>query len=512
MIIPETAVAEKNPTAKFTISKRQSEALKVLMESSPKPLRSKDKKTGLIKWAFQTLIEELLYGGAKGGGKSVLGCIWCYTFSKWLIKTFGLKPRAHPLVVGFMGRKQSVDFSQTTLNTWKRIIPADAYTLLEGKKLIVIEDTVAIQYGGLDDSETVAKFNSAEYVFFFIDQAEEVEERDMGLLRGTLRLKLPMEIDGVEVDVSPPYKGLLTANPAICWLKPAFILRPQPKTAFIKALPTDNPFLDEQYIPRLRKAFSFSPQLLKAYLEGSWDDLDVAFVVMREKDINACVGNKLKEPNTKRVTVSDLAEGGEDETVIYNFQDHNIDSETAEYYSHRDPMDTVGRICAHAIQNKSNMICVDKIGIGAGIYSRLLEIYAKNERMTIYGFDGRETPPGELNGKTFYNMRSYAWFLAADIVREKKCSIPDDSILKEQLGSAKWKFKNGKILVLPKEEQKELVGSSPDRADTFIMGMVALEKADPIRKRDAYAVNDKNRDDDGESISSDTEEFDPEAV
>lgn len=480
------------------------------MESSPKPIKSK--KEGLVKWAFSAIIEELLYGGAKGGGKSVLGCIWAYTYAKWLIKTFGLKRREHPLVVGFMGRKQSVDFSQTTLNTWKRIIPPDAYTLLEGKKLIIIEDTVAIQYGGLDDTETVAKFNSAEYAFFFIDQAEEVDEKDMGMLRGTLRLKLPMEIDGKEEEVSPPYKGLLTANPAICWLKPAFILRPQPKTKFIQALPTDNPFLDDEYIPRLRKAFGFSPQLLKAYLEGSWDDLDVAFVVMRMKDIEGCVGNKIIEKHNKRVTVSDIAEGGEDETTIYDYQDFNIDSDNAEQYSHRDLMDTVGRICAHAIKNKSNLICVDKIGVGAGVYSRLLEIYTNNERMEIFGFDSRNKPPTELDQQTYYNFRSYAWFKAAERVREKKCSIPDDSILKEQLASAKFAFKNGKILVCPKEEQKDVTGSSPDRADNFVMGMVAVERATPLKKRDAYAPtrSDGSEIEPGDTL--DTEEFDPETV
>lgn len=463
-------------------------------------------------YGYDCQIEELLYGGAKGGGKSVLGCIWAYTYAKWLIKTFGLRSREYPLVVGFMGRKQGTDFRDTTLNTWKRLIPPEAYTLLEGKKQIIIEDRVAIQYGGLDDTETVAKFNSAEYAFFFIDQAEEVDEKDMGMLRGTLRLKLPMTISGKEEQVSPPYKGLLTANPAICWLKSAFILRPQPKTKFIQALPTDNPFLDENYIPRLRKAFGFSPQLLRAYLEGSWDDLDVAFVVMKMSDIEKCVGNKLREKNNKRITVADIADAGDDETVIFNFQDYAVDEESIDIYSHRDLMDTVGRCIAHATKNKSNLICVDKVGVGAGVFSRLQEVYNENTRMDVYGFDSREKPPGDLDEKTFYNFRSWAWFKCAEKVRDKKCAIPDDSILKEQLASAKFKFKNGKILVCPKEEQKETLGSSPDRADAFVMGIVALERATPIKKRDAYAPDKKDGYDPDDNLISEVEEFDPAAV
>jgi hypothetical protein len=251
---------------------------------------------------------------------------------------------------------------------------------------------------------------------------------------------------------------------------------------------------------------------LKAYLEGSWDDLDVAFVVMRMKDIEGCVGTRLLQKDNKRVTVGDIADAGDDETVIYDFQDYNVDIENSETYSHRDLMDTVGRLIAHATKNKSNMICVDKVGVGAGVYSRLQQVYANSEKMEIYGFDSREKPPGMQDEKTFYNLRSWAWFKCADVIREKKCSIPDDSILKEQLASAKFKFKNGKILVCPKDEQKEVIGSSPDRADAFIMGVVALERAVPVRKRDAYALKSTGTYDETFDTISDTEVFDPETV
>ncbi|MHC5185012.1 MAG: hypothetical protein ACYSPI_12175 [Planctomycetota bacterium] len=71
-------------------------------------------------------VKEVLYGGAKGGGKSVFGCYWCFKQASDIIKQCNIEPRTHPIPVGFMGRKRGVDFTNTTLETWKRFIPEAA--------------------------------------------------------------------------------------------------------------------------------------------------------------------------------------------------------------------------------------------------------------------------------------------------------------------------------------------------------------------------------------------------
>jgi len=446
----------ENENVKFDLSNRQSLAFHALEGAD---------------------VEELLYGGAKGGGKSVFGCIWSYYKAKQLIKRFDLQTRKYPLVVGFMGRKQSVDFNTTTLETWKRFIPADAYELKKYEKLIVIEGKVALRYGGLDDTDTVNKFNSAEFAFFFIDQAEEISEQDMGLLRGTLRLKIK--------DTPLEYKALLTANPAICWLKPAFISTPQPLTKFIRALPTDNPFLPDGYIPRLRKAFSFRPELLKAYLEGSWDDLDTAFVVIPYRTVERNVHNEQYDKAIiRKITVCDVSGEGDDECVIYDFINNKIVN--AEIYCHRDLMDTTGRLQAHAKQNGSNMICVDKVGEGAGVVARLIEIYANDPSMTIYGFDGRVKA---IDPDTYANYKTEAWFKAARKFQENKCDLPNDQILMSQLSSVTYHYKsNEKLAIDSKDKLKEKLRHSPDRADAYIMGLDALDRVIPLKKKDPYEM------------------------
>jgi phage terminase large subunit len=449
-----------NPVAEFTLSPKQMDAFREMDNPDT---------------------DELLYGGAKGGGKSVFGCIWSYKQAKWIKKEFNLGTSQYPLVVGFMGRKQSVDFNTTTLDTWKRFIPAEAYELKKQEKLIVIENSVAIRYGGMDRAETVKKFNSAEYAFYFIDQAEEVTESDIGLLRGTRRLKInnrPL-----------PYKGLLTANPAICWLKEAFIDEPQAGNKFIQALPADNPFLPADYVAQLQKAFAFKPELLKAYLYGSWDDLDTANIVIPMRDVKLNVNNEHHDKSIiKRITVADISSEGDDETVIYDLINTKIVNQ--EIYSHRSLMDTCGRLQAHARENKSNLICVDKIGEGKGVYDRLSEIYGNDEsnknqqEVIVYGFDSRVNAEDDI---TFGNKRAEAWWRAAHKFAERKCDIPNDPILIRQLAGVTYHFHSrGKIYIDPKDKLVEQLRRSPDRADTYVMALDALEIAPPYKKVDGY--------------------------
>jgi len=108
-------------------------------------------------------IKEVLYGGAKGGGKSVFGCLWCFEKAVEIIELCDIKERKHPIPIGFMGRKRGIDFTNTTLETWKRFIPEELYEIKGKPAEIIIGNRVKILTGGLDNGDIVNKFNSAEY-------------------------------------------------------------------------------------------------------------------------------------------------------------------------------------------------------------------------------------------------------------------------------------------------------------------------------------------------------------
>src|SRR5574343_805992 len=105
----------------------------------------------------------VLYGGAKGGGKSYLLCMWALIWSKMLCDKLKLFPSEHPIPIGFLGRKQAVDFKKTTLETWLKNIPPSVYEhRRQDGEIVLFNGTCKLFYGGLDSQDTINKFNSSE--------------------------------------------------------------------------------------------------------------------------------------------------------------------------------------------------------------------------------------------------------------------------------------------------------------------------------------------------------------
>lgn len=403
-------------------------------------------------------VSEVLYGGAKGGGKSVLGCYWCFTGALEVIQQHKLKPSTYPLAVGWMGRKQGVDFKDTTFKTWKRFIPADAYRIREQAQEIVILDTVSIGFGGLDHKETVNKFNSAEFAFFLVDQAEETVEDDISVLRAALRLV----INGKPV----PGKALWTANPARCWLKEAFIVAPRSDQRFVRALPGDNPYLPAGYVDVLKNAFRHRPELLEAYLYGSWEAFDDPNQVIRGSWVEAASQRKRWPRDPRKLVVVDVARFGDDETVIYRMKETEIEEE--EIYGQADTMRTANRAFVAQREMGGCPVAVDEIGVGGGVVDRLVELGC--DQVISINSAGKSADPVK-----YYNLRAEMWWEAAQSLAEGDVALAhDDPTLRSQLCTPTYSFRNGRILVEPKRDIKERLQRSPDRADTYIMGVNAL--------------------------------------
>lgn len=410
------------------------------------------------------------------------------------MKEFKLTPRRYPIPIGFMGRKQSTDFNDTTLETWKKFIPEDFYEIRTSDKEIIIHNTVKIQYGGFDSEDTVKKFNSAEYGFGFIDQAEEVSQDDYGTFKGTLRLKIG--------DTPLRYKTLLTANPAPCWLKDEFITQQSRGNEFIQALPTDNPFLPPDYVDTLTDAFKHRPELLEAYLHGNWDTLGSGKIVIKPIWVQASINRVLKENFKRRVISCDPARFGEDETVIYVFEDGKIIDSMI--YGQRDTMQTAGNLVVFKNKYKAEFIAVDSTGVGSGVVDRLREL---REPVIDVNFGSKATT--EPKQKKFYNRRAQIWWEAGEMFANEEVSIPDDRDLRTQLVNCEYEVSSsGKIKLESKADiKKRMSGRSPDRGDAFVLGLHALQfckKNANDYKRNVHIDIPDNKNDYGWSYHKDT--------
>lgn len=431
--------------------------------------------------AYWTLLEqdvnELLYGGAKGGGKSVFGCYWMYIEACELIKKHFMAAREHPVPIGFMGRKQSVDFNNTTLETWKMFIPPEGYRIKEQAKEIIIGERVKIDYGGLDRTEDIRKFNSAAYARIFIDQAEEITIDDAGMLRGTINRPV-----GGQMIAG---KMLWTANPAQCWLKIEFIEALKKHQRFVPALPADNPWLPQIYMDQLKDAFEHRPELLEAYLHGSWDAAEEADQAIKSNWVTAALKKRPWEQYVShKVITCDPARFGDAETVIYYLEDGTIKDQVI--YGQKDTMHTVGRITHMAHEKGVATIVVDSIGIGAGIVDRLREM-ANTDTQTpirhVIAINGAEK---STRPEKYLNVRAEVWDKVARKFSDGQVVLASDEIkknvrdmlkLQHQLCTPRYQFKNGKLAIESKEQIIKRLGHSPDRADAYVMGLSVTDTA-----------------------------------
>ncbi len=417
-------------------------------------------------------IKEVLYGGAKGGGKSVFGCLWCYGRAMEIIKTCDIGPRKHPIPIGFMGRKRGVDFTNTTLETWKRFIPEHMYEIKGKPAEIIIADRVKILTGGLDNSDLINKFNSAEYAFFFLDQAEEIDAAQIGELRATFRLIIN--------DKKIPGKGLFTANPAPSFLKDEFILNPTPDRVFIQALPTDNNHLGPEYIAVLKDSFKNRPELLKAYLEGSWDSLGGFNQVIKDEWVLNAAQITLYPARIKKLITCDPARYGDDETVIYYIENTKI--KEAIVYGKKGLMHTANVLHILSHNNDDCLICIDVCGIGAGVVDRLIEM--GDDVLAIDNASKSSEP------EKYFNLRSEIWCSAGDMFACGDVELKNiEPRLRGQLCTPTHEFRNGKILIEAKADIKKRLGNSPDRADAYVNGLYAMQfvEGQLVGKRDSYS-------------------------
>lgn len=444
--------------------------------------------------ALETLdlndVFDVLYGGAKGGGKSVFLCQWAILQCYKIIQACKIEDPEFPIPVGFLGRKRGSDFVKTTLETWKKIVPPGCYTIRPSDREIVVDKKVKIFYGGLDDENNVAKFNSAEFAFIGIDQAEEITRTDLGLLKGTLRLI----INGKK----PEYKILLTANPAPCFLRDDYILNPKPNSRFIQALPYDNPYLDQSYIDNLTEAFKHRPELVRAYVQGSWDDLEGSDILIQHSWALKAVGAETHVVNDRRVTSCDVARFGNDETVIYNLIDNKIMDIMA--YGPKDTTITAAHIINMASNNKSDLIAIDGDGMGGPVVDMVRQLLRdKESKLQVLEIRSGKNAEKE---EQFVNARSEMWFYASKLFAEGEVSISDDPQLIGQLSSIKYSpnGSRGRFELEKKIETKKRLERSPDRADALVYGLWATSKVMkrqydmkridlPMRPRNGYGWN-----------------------
>jgi len=252
----------------------------------------------------------------------------------------------------------------------------------------------------------------------------------------------------------------------------------------------------------------FNNQFAKLRHSGAIDVKSLHWKLHPEKD-QAWYDNECKRRNNDPVEIAqelDINYEGSEEGILFNFNDmkkavHNQpimsrdrivvsldpsgqgEDEAPFYVGNNGNIiarkiiagkTSAGELGAEAVQlihkyNAQVFICD---AIGNDVIAVVTNLLGKNERnVKIVAFDSRQKAKNPVK---YFNRRDEVYCEAAEKMKSGNVAIDDDYTLMRQLNAHKYKKDNGRMWVTPKEEVKDAVGSSPDRADSWVLNIEGL--------------------------------------
>lgn len=422
--------------------------------------RGNRKQYECIKEWYNDDTDEILYGGAKGGGKSFIGCSLIFADALMYAGTFY-----------FIARKQLNDLRKFTipsihqvLNGWG--IPQEAwkyngkdnyYELYNGSMVFLLD----CKY--MPSDPQYQRFGSMQMTRGWIEEAGEFGYDSYSNLKISIGRWKNREYD---------LKGklLITANPSKNFLYKEFYTPYKKGTlnkrrAFIQALPYDNKMLPKEYIQNLENTLRGAEK--QRLLNGLWEyDDDPNALCDYDKILEIFNNDQLPKESTMYLT-ADIARFGSDLCVIGVWQGWEL----IEVYTLATSATTEIQALINTLRMKYNIPkgnCIaDEDGVGGGVV----------DNTGIVGFKNNSTP-FEENGKptNYKNLQTQCLYKLAERINSNGIYISAEvsertkEMIIAEIEQIKSDNKDGKKLsVINKDTVKQAIGRSPDYRDMLLM-------------------------------------------
>lgn len=333
------------------------------------------------------------------------------------------------------------------------------------------EFTLAPEYGSgiiafrnLDDP---SKYLSVEFALIAIDEINRNPKTTFDMLRS--RHRWP----GIK-----DTKFIAGCNPlGEAWVKNMWVKRMFPpdekeqyEFVYVPALPTDNPHLPTEYYKSLE---SLPENQRRAYLEGNWDAFDEGMDekgyirLINDRELQASFLSNA-EHNGYKILGVDPAAGGDNSAIV--LKSSNL-QEIVFNQKLQNTMDLVNVVAEIYRKRQCDFIVVDKTGIGQGVFDRLRDM----------GFPIRGVSFGEKSEEDQFGNLKAEWHW-----RERKWLLSGGRLLHNigwnEFEYVKYKNKDGKIIIQPKEELFKEGIMSPNCVDAAVLTMAITDQAIKSKK------------------------------
>ena len=396
-------------------------------------------------------VETILYGGAAGGGKTMLGCMWQI-----------LRRLKYPGTRSLIGRAKLDTLKKTTMNTFFQV--ANDIGLKAGEDFNYNQQSHIIKFSNGSEIILADLFlypsdpnfqdlGGLELTDVFLDEATEISEKAYSVVCSRIRYKLN------EFGLKP--KILLTCNPSKGWIYNQFYLPYKNQNlpdhlAFIQALPGDNIHLPDAYVTSLSRL----PEAdRKRLLEGDWEFDNSSDRLYLYDELMRC----FREPMNvgEGYITADIARLGKDRTVLCVWKGLScIDIVVLRQKRQDEVKAEIQRLMnTHSIR-LSNVLA-DADGVGGGLVDSLRCREFMNGSKAV-------------RGNQYMNLKADCYFRLGELIDKNEITFPikwQEEICKElELIRRVDPDKEGKLRVTSKDTISQRTGGiSPDIADAIMM-------------------------------------------
>lgn len=243
----------------------------------------------------------------------------------------------------------------------------------------------------------------------------------------------------------------------------------------------DSGIFDEQAIKELQEDMSdteFAQEFLCDFSKAAVNELfsmellDKAFgKLLTEKDV---------PDDMATILGTDIARYGDDRTVIWKRKGLMAYAQPR-IYKQLNTMEVADKVMDAINSDRADMNFIDVGNMGAGVIDRLRQMGYNNISEVAF-------QSAAIDNKRYENIRAEMYFKLKEWC-EAGGAMPEEPGLREELAAIRYKYsKNGRLMLTPKDEIKELLGRSPDLADGL-----ALTFARPVAPRRRLRPGEKNR-------------------
>jgi len=396
-------------------------------------------------------VETILYGGAAGGGKTMLGCMWQI-----------LRRLKYPGTRSLIGRAKLDTLKKTTMNTFFQV--ANDIGLKAGEDFSYNQQSHIIKFSNGSEIILADLFlypsdphfqdlGGLELTDVFLDEATEISEKAYSVVCSRIRYKLN------EFGLKP--KILLTCNPSKGWIYNQFYLPYKNQNlpehlAFIQALPGDNIHLPDAYVTSLSRL----PEAdRKRLLEGDWEFDNSSDRLYLYEELMRC----FREPTNvgEGYITADIARLGKDRTVLCVWRGLScIDIVVLRQKRQDEVKAEIQRLMNQHSIRLSNVLA-DADGVGGGLVDSLRCREFMNGSKAV-------------RGTQYMNLKADCYFRLGELIDKNEITLPikwQEDIVKElELIRRVDPDKEGKLRVTSKDTISQRTGGiSPDIADAIMM-------------------------------------------